>query len=83
MTLSDDLKGLEQEADPTIAELRQALARTQKQLAKAKERTDELVAATIQACKDATLALGPIPPIQDPKVDKRRRRIEVALWRLS
>jgi hypothetical protein len=83
MALSDDLKELEQEADPTIAELRQALARTQKQLAKAKERTDELVSATIQACKDATLALGPIPPIEDPKVDKRRRRVEVALWHLT
>ena len=83
MTLSNDLKGLEQESDPTIAELRQALARTQKQLAKAKERTEELVEATIQACKDATLALGPIPQIENPKIDKRRRKIEVALWHLT
>lgn len=83
MALSDDLEGLDLEADPSIVELRQALARTQKQLAKAKERTDELVLATIQACKDATLAAGPIPPIQAPISDKRKKREEVALWHLT
>lgn len=81
MTLSDDLKDLD--VDPSINELRQALARTQKQLSKAKERTEELVEATIQACKDATLALGPIPPIASPSVDKRKRKDEVALWHLT
>jgi len=83
MTLSDDAKKLQIEVDESVAELRQTLVRTQKELSKAKQRTEELVEATIQACKDATLALGPMKPIEGPKVDKRRKRAEVALWHLT
>ena len=83
MTLSDDAKKLQLEVDESVAELRQTLVRTQKELSKAKQRTEELVEATIQACKDATLALGPMKPIEGPKVDKRRKRAEVALWHLT
>lgn len=64
-------------------ELRRALAHTQKQLAIAKARTDELVSATITACKEATLALGPIAPVIPPEPDKRKRHEEVALWHLT
>jgi hypothetical protein len=83
MTLSDDAKKLQLEVDESVSELRQTLVRTQKELSKAKQRTEELVEATIQACKDATLALGPMKPIEGPKVDKRRKRAEVALWHLT
>ena len=83
MTLSDDAKKLQLDIDESVAELRQTLVRTQKELSKAKQRTEELVEATIQACKDATLALGPMKPIEGPKVDKRRKRAEVALWHLT
>jgi len=83
MTLSDDAKKLQLEVDESVSDLRQTLVRTQKELSKAKQRTEELVEATIQACKDATLALGPMKPIEGPKVDKRRKRAEVALWHLT
>lgn len=83
MSIADDAKDLMIEQDATVAELRQALVRTQKKLQKAQERTDELVEATIQACKDATIALGPIKPIEGPKPDKRRKRPEVALWHMT
>ena len=79
MPLSEELENL----DPAEGELRAALVRTQRQLAQAKLRTDELVEATIAAAKDATLAFGPIPPVTAPPVDKRRKRAEVALWHLT
>jgi len=83
MTFAEEAKLLKEEADPVVAELRAALIRTQKQLSKTKERTDELVAATIQACKDATLALGPIPKIEPPVLAKSKKKAEVALWHLT
>jgi hypothetical protein len=63
-----------------IDDLRLALTRTQKQLAKQKERTDLLVEATLTAAHDATLGLGAVPPVPAPKKDRRKRRGEVALW---
>lgn len=83
MSLEDDLEQLQQDSDPAIIELRKALQRTQKQLQQAKERTDELVAATIQASKDAVLAQGPFVDIPTPVVDKRKAKPEVALWHLT
>lgn len=62
-----------------IDDLRAALARTQKQLAKQKERTDLLVEATLTAAADATLALGPIKPVAKPAKDRRKSRAEHAL----
>lgn len=64
-------------------ELRRALVHTQRQLSKAKERTNELVAATVQACREATLAAGPVPPVRVPEKDTRRKGAEVALWHLT
>lgn len=82
MSLSDDLKNLDNESNPQIAELRRALVTAQKQLQRARQRTDELVEATSQAAKDAVLALGPIAtPV--PVVDKRKTGNEVALWHLT
>lgn len=72
-------------SEPTEREedLRRALLHTQRQLAKAKERTDELVAATIEACREATLAAGPVPPIPTPPPDKRKNNKLAALWHLT
>jgi len=78
--LSDELANAD---DLAASELRQALIRTQRQLAAAKLRTDELVDATIAAAKDATLAFGPVPAVPAPRRDARRKRGEVALWHLT
>ena len=66
-----------------VTELRRALVRTQKQLKDAKNRTEELVEVTIQAAKDATLAMGSIKPVQIPVSDKRKKSTEVALWHMT
>lgn len=65
-----------------IAELRKALQHTQRQLAKAKERTDDLVAATIEAAREATLSAGAIPAVVPPPKDTRKRP-ESALWHMT
>jgi hypothetical protein len=80
--LTDDLDNLDSEMES--AELRKALQRAQKQLQQAKQRTDELVEATIQAAYDAVLALGKIDPVQEPKVSKGVKKLsEVALWHMT
>lgn len=68
--------------EQTIDELRQALINTQKQLAKQKARTDELVQATIQSSKEAVLALGGVklPP---KRQRSKKRGGEVAFWHLT
>ena len=58
MSLADDLKKIEKEADPQIADLRKALINTQKALQKAKDRTEELGEAVFRAAYDATLSMG-------------------------
>lgn len=60
-------------------ELRAALARTQRDLARQKLRTDELVEATITAARDATLTMGPILPVKAPVKDRRKAKAEHAL----
>lgn len=80
VSLNEDLEDL----SPEIQELRVALQRTQKQLQKAKERTEELVAATIQSCYDAVLAQEKYVPTTKPQVAKSgKRKPEVALWHLT
>lgn len=78
MSLQDKL-----EESETVEQLRTALVRTQKQLAQARERTDALVAATVDAARDATLALGGIKPVPVPKALKTKGDPEVALWHLT
>jgi hypothetical protein len=65
-----------------INELRQALIRTQRKLARTKEHRDDLVEATITACRDAILAQGPVDIPRKPRKDKRKNP-ETALWHLS
>lgn len=83
MSLNDDLDKLDKDLDPEIVELRKALQRAQKQLQQQKQRTDELVEATIQASHDAVLGFGKITNVPEPMTDKRKSRPEVALWHLT
>ena len=81
MSLDEEL-----ELRAQIEELRQALLRSQQATAKAKAKTDELVAAVYMAAKDAAVAHPPKPaPVAQ---DKRKKRPEVALihatdWQLG
>jgi hypothetical protein len=80
VSLSDDLEKI----SPEVIELRQALQRTQKQLQKAKDRTEELVTTTIQACYDAVLAREKFATIVTPQVNKgNKKKSEVALWHMT
>lgn len=65
-----------------IEDLRAALVRTQRDLKKAKAKTDHLVEATIEAARDAVLS-HPLP--KTPMVAKSRSKAgsEVALWHLT
>ena len=83
MSLNEDLEQLENEVNPEIIELRKALQRAQKDLQKAKQRTDELVEITIQSCYDAILAQDKFPPVNTPTADKRKTKPEVALWHMT
>jgi hypothetical protein len=71
-------------------DLRRSLSRTQLQLKRARAKVDDLVAATIEASKDATLALGPIRPTAPPRLKPAAKGLseEVALpdtgdWQFS
>lgn len=84
MTLEKRLSEIPEEiASEDLDELRRALIRTQKQLKEAKQRTEELVAATQQGAYDAMLAMGPIKPVRDVVQDKSKKKAEVALWHLT
>lgn len=85
MSLSERLPDFPDEiASNDVVELRKALVRVQKQLKEAKNRTEELVTATIESAKDATLAMGPIKPVNPPQVTKGgKKKPEVALWHLT
>lgn len=85
MTIKERLSEIPEEVASTdVVELRKALVRIQKQLKDAKQRTEELVEATIQAAKDATLAMGAIKPVEPPILTKGgKMKQEVALWHLT
>jgi hypothetical protein len=84
MSLKKQLEEIPDEvASSDVVELRKALIRTQKQLKEAKQRTEELVEATIQAAFDATLSMGEIKEVIAPIADKRKIKSEVALWHLT
>lgn len=77
--LSKDLEELKKQSDPELAELRKILLSTQKELAKAKQRSEDLVEATHRGAYEAMLALGPVIPVKEPVADKRKAKAEVAL----
>lgn len=81
MNLDDELA-----LQSRIDELQQALLRSQQATAKAKAKTEELVAAIYQAAKDAAIAHPPKPV--KPARDTRKKKPEVALihatdWQLG
>lgn len=81
MSFTDDVDTAQDELDAKeqIADLRRTLLRTQHQLRKAKAKVDDLVEATIDASKDATLALGPITPTVPPAKSTVKGTAEIAL----
>lgn len=64
-------------------ELRKVVTDLQVKLRRAKAKTEDLVEATLQGAKGAMLALGPVPKVAAPQLDKRRKKAEVALWHLT
>ena len=60
-------------------QLRHTLARTQRQLAEAKQRNADLAAATYSGAWDAVMSMKPIMPVTPPKKDSRKAKAEVAL----
>lgn len=64
-------------------DLRAVIRRLQRQVEKYKARHEELVTVTIQAAKDAVIALGPLPPVKVPAHDRSRKSEEVAVWVLG
>lgn len=84
MTLEDQLGNLPEGIESSdVRELRAVIMRLQKQLLKAKTKTDDLVEATHQAAYDAMLTYGPIKDVTAPPVDKRKNKAEVALWHMT
>ncbi len=79
MTLSHETLAQAVEDEP----LRDAVSRLSRQLREAKARSERLVEAVHQGAYDAMLIAGPIPPVPEPKFDRRRRSAEVALWHMS
>ena len=63
--------------------LRKALRDSQRQLAKAKAKTEDLVEASISGAMDAMMALGSVPQVPTPEKDKRSKGEEVALLHLT
>jgi len=83
MSLRDQLENAPPELPEEVVELRQIIVRLQKQLKKAKERTEDLVETTQQAAYDAMLSMGKVPPIANPVADKSKKKAEVALWHMT
>lgn len=76
--LADDIG-----AEQRIAELEQALRRSQAQLHKAKAKTADLVAAVYEAAHDAALVNGTPRPVPPPAKDRRKGAAEVALLHMT
>ncbi len=64
-------------------ELRRQLTQTQGKLREVRSGQAALVEAVQEGAKDALMALGPVPPADAPKADKRKGKPEVALWHLT
>lgn len=82
MSLKEAAATIDASRAEEISDLRRSLTRTQQQLTKAKAKVDDLVAATIEASKDATIALGAITPTKPPALAKvsKGENCEVAIW---
>ena len=69
-----------QDEPADVQHLRKALMNAQRDLVKAKDRTEHLVEVTHAAAFDAMIALGKVPAVAPPKADKRKSTGEHALW---
>jgi hypothetical protein len=84
MTLENQFNNLPEGIESTdVKDLRNVIMRLQKQLLKAKTKTDDLVEATHQAAYDAMLTYGPIQETKAPEKDLRKGKPEVALWHMT
>lgn len=84
MTLKDAFDQMPEGIESSdVRELRSIIMRLQKQLLKAKTKTDDLVEATHQAAYDAMLTYGPMQAVSVPAKDTRRSKSEVALWHMT
>ena len=81
MSLEKRLNEVEVQRQAEIDDLRGALVRTQRELLRAKGKTEFLVEAVIEAARDAVLA----HPLQIPKcrVKPSKGRSEAAVWHLT
>jgi hypothetical protein len=79
----DDPDLSEFEAHDRVAELERLNADLQRRLRRAKAKTEDLVAATVDAASNAMTALGPMPKVPRPKPGKTEGDPEVALWHLT
>ena len=84
MSLEDQFKQMPEGIESAdVKDLRNVIMRLQKQLLKAKTKTDDLVEATHQAAYDAMLTFGPIQETKTPDKDQRKGKPEVALWHMT
>lgn len=72
-------------ADQAVAddELKATLVRTQRDLRRARAKTEDLVAAVYQAVRDAIVVERSMPAVARPARDARRKEGEPALWHLT
>lgn len=82
MSLSDKFSEESLVTQQELEDLRAALVRSQRDLRRAKAKTDALVEATIQAAHDAVLA-KPLPKVPKPAKSRSKGRSEAALWHLT
>src|ERR1035437_8022342 len=78
MSVEDELA-----ATSELEELQKALVHTQRQLGRAKAKTDDLVDACYRAVKDAIAVERAFPPTPKPERDTRRKNDEPALWHVT
>jgi hypothetical protein len=64
-------------------ELRSVLVHTQRQLARAKAKTDDLIDAVYHAVRDSIVVERSMPAVARPPKDKRHKDGEPALWHLT
>ena len=65
--------------NPEVVELRSTLRRTQRDLARAKAKTEDYKEVLYQAARDAAISIGKATVPPKPKKDKRKGNAEVAL----
>jgi hypothetical protein len=82
MALTERLSEEAQQSLLETEDLRSALMRCQRDLIRAKARTDRLVEATTQAAHDAVLT-NRLRQIPNPEKDKRKKSAEACLWHLT